>query len=71
MEGIIGIDPTDKRAAAAGLPPIDSINMWDYLLSDGSNQSSPRYEFVMSGGEGMIQGDYKLMFGKQSPGLLV
>eukprot|EP01084_Bolivina_argentea_P042852 78988_1 len=67
LKGIIGIDPTDKRAEAAGLPPIDSINMWDYLLSDGSNQSSPRYEFVMSGGEGMVQGDYKLMFGKQSP----
>ena len=25
---IAGVDPTDHRAAAAGLPPIDSVSMW-------------------------------------------
>ena len=28
VEGIAGGDPTDHRAAAAGLPPIDSFNHW-------------------------------------------
>lgn len=63
------MDATDKRAAAAGLPPIDSINMWPYLMSDGSNQTSPRSEFVVGSGNdgGIVQGDYKLIFGKQGP----
>jgi arylsulfatase B len=26
-----GVDPTDARAAAAGLPPIDSVNLWPYI----------------------------------------
>eukprot|EP01084_Bolivina_argentea_P020976 38962_1 len=67
LEGIIGIDPEDKRAKAAGLPPIDSINMWDYLMSDGSNQSSPRYEFMLTHYTGILQGDYKLIFNNQGP----
>ena len=28
VEGIAGGDATDHRAAAAGLPPIDSVNHW-------------------------------------------
>lgn len=31
MAYLAGVDPTDHRAAAAGLPPIDSINVWPYL----------------------------------------
>jgi hypothetical protein len=27
---LAGVDPTDHMAAAAGLPPIDSLNMWSY-----------------------------------------
>ena len=28
---LAGADPTDHRAAAAGLPPVDSIDLWPYL----------------------------------------
>jgi len=31
VQGIAGGDPTDHRAALAGLPPIDSVNHWDFL----------------------------------------
>ena len=39
------MDPTDERAAAAGLPPIDSLNMWPLL--SGTNLTSPRTEVVL------------------------
>lgn len=29
---LAGVDPTDTRAAAAGLPPIDSVSMLDYIM---------------------------------------
>lgn len=35
-----GVDPTDHRAAAAKLPPIDSLSMKDYFT--GKNKTSPR-----------------------------
>ena len=38
--GIAGVDPTDHRAAAAGLPPIDSVNLWPYL--SGMDPTPPR-----------------------------
>ena len=41
---LAGVDPTDHRAAAAGLPPIDSLNMWP--LISGANSTSPRTEIV-------------------------
>ena len=41
---LAGVDPTDHRAAAAGLPPIDSLNMWP--LISGANLTSPRTEIV-------------------------
>jgi len=41
---LAGVDPTDNRAAAAGLPPIDSLNMWP--LISGANSTSPRTEVV-------------------------
>jgi hypothetical protein len=28
---LAGVDPTDHRAAAAGLPPVDSLNLWPYV----------------------------------------
>mmetsp|Transcript_13788 Transcript_13788/g.50210 ORF Transcript_13788/g.50210 Transcript_13788/m.50210 type:complete len:561 (+) Transcript_13788:81-1763(+) len=37
---LAGVDPTDTRAAQAGLPPIDSIDMSGYLL--GESNTSPR-----------------------------
>ena len=39
---IAGVDPTDERAAAANLPPIDGYNMWPWL--SGANKTSPRTE---------------------------
>jgi len=35
---LAGVDPTDQRAAAAGLPPIDSHDLWPMLI--GTNKSS-------------------------------
>jgi arylsulfatase I/J len=29
--GLAGVDPYDARAAAAGLPPVDSLDMWPML----------------------------------------
>ena len=46
---IVGINPFDERAAAANLPPIDSINMWPFLMNQ-TNGISPRNEFVLSSG---------------------
>lgn len=37
---LAGADPTDHSAAAAGLPPIDSVNLWPYL--SGQSMTSPR-----------------------------
>eukprot|EP01083_Nonionella_stella_P220596 789069_1 len=68
---IVGIDPSDKRAKKAGLPPIDSINMWPFMT--GETSISPRTEFVLAsldirgGGGGLISGDWKILFGQQSP----
>jgi arylsulfatase B len=42
---LAGVDPTDHRAAAAGLPPIDSKSMWS--LISGANSTSPRTEVVI------------------------
>ena len=42
---LAGVDPTDHRAAAAGLPPIDSLNMWP--LISGANLTSPRTEVAV------------------------
>ena len=38
-------DITDYKAAAAGLPPVDSLNMWP--LISGANGTSPRTEIVI------------------------
>eukprot|EP01047_Picozoa_sp_COSAG01_P006959 COSAG01_NODE_257_length_20101_cov_142.726427_12_plen_101_part_00 len=40
VEGIAGGDATDHRATAAGLPPVDSVNHWDFL--SGKTRVSPR-----------------------------
>ena len=37
---LAGVDPTDERAAAAGLPPIDGLDVWP--LISGANATSPR-----------------------------
>ena len=55
---IIGFDPTDNKAKKAGLPPIDSLNMWPLIT--GINLTSPRTEVVISGNV-LIQNNYKYM----------
>jgi len=41
-------DSFDPSAAAAGLPPIDSVNVWPYLK--GEKDKSPRHEIVIAAG---------------------
>ena len=42
---LAGVDKTDTRAAAAGLPPVDSINLWPML--SGTNTTPPRTEIIL------------------------
>ena len=58
---LAGVDPTDHEAAKAGLPPIDSLNMWPML--SGHNMTSPRTE-VHVRADALVQGAYKLLVGK-------
>jgi len=60
-----GIDPTDHQAAATGLPPIDSYNLWPLL--SGAVTKSPRHELAI-GDSAMVAGlinedGYKLLLG--------
>jgi arylsulfatase B len=50
----------DTRAAAAGVPPIDSLDVWP--LISGQNATSPRTSFAASG-DAFISGPYKLLTG--------
>jgi arylsulfatase I/J len=43
---LAGYDAADPRAAAAGLPPPDSIDMWPFLAGDAE---SPRLEVPLKG----------------------
>eukprot|EP00756_Hemistasia_phaeocysticola_P025858 Hpha_TRINITY_DN16029_c0_g1::TRINITY_DN16029_c0_g1_i1::g.119284::m.119284/K01135/ARSB; arylsulfatase B len=74
--GLAGEDPTDHRAAAAGLPPIDGMDMWPLL--SGATDESPRTEIELGdstqGGYdsgatlvgGLISGQYKIILGSES-----
>eukprot|EP01084_Bolivina_argentea_P254030 426953_1 len=53
---LVGFDPTDERAAKAGLPPIDALDMWP--LVSGKNSTSPRVEVPIDEYV-FISGDYK------------
>jgi arylsulfatase I/J len=67
---LAGVDPTDKKAAAAGLPPHDSINMWPLL--SGQVTTSPRKELELGSAHmnhhttvaGLIWGQHKILTGK-------
>ncbi|EGD79285.1 hypothetical protein PTSG_12912 [Salpingoeca rosetta] len=61
---LAGVDPTDHRAAAANLPPIDSHNMWPYLA--GQARFSPR-DTVLVDRDVLVFGDYKLLLGASNP----
>jgi arylsulfatase A-like enzyme len=49
--GLAGVDPTDERAAAAGLPPTEGFDVWPLL--SGATGASPRTEiWIGSSGDG-------------------
>ena len=47
---LAGVDPHDARAAAAKLPPIDSLDLWP--LISGENATSPRTRVVVGSNDG-------------------
>merc|ERR1719456_425570 len=49
--GLAGVDPTDYRAQKAGLPPVDSHDLWPHLT--GAETTSPRKELAI----GDLDGD--------------
>jgi len=56
-----GVDPFDPIASAAGLPPVDSVNVWP--LVSFQNTTSARWEIPVSPTT-LIQGQYKLIRGQ-------
>lgn len=57
---LAGVDAHDARAAAAGLPAVDSIDLWPYL--SGNVTASPRSDVHLSA-TAYVLGDYKLITG--------
>ena len=55
---LASVDPTDKRAEKAKLPPIDSMNMWPFV--SGQNSTSPRTDIPASKNT-LISCDYKIL----------
>lgn len=76
IAGLAGVkDITDHRAAKAGLPPVDSFDMWPLIsgrvsqsprkelaIGDPANQKNP-HVFSQTLVGGLIQGRYKLIVG--------
>jgi arylsulfatase A-like enzyme len=58
-----GVNPEDPIAKAAGLPPVDGLDLWPLL--SGQNATSPRVELAF-GTDAYINGQYKLLLGSQS-----
>jgi len=62
VQGVAGRDPTDHRAAAAGLPAIDSVDMWPLLT--GTNSTGPRSEVIIGDTSAMtFNGDGNTLVG--------
>ena len=75
---LAGVDPLDAAAVTAGLPQVDSIDQWQYLI--GGSKTSARQELVLSsvhssllfygknytGSAALIQNDLKLVRGRQA-----
>ena len=62
---LAGVEVFDDRAAAAGLPPVDSLDVWPYL--SGAAESSPR-SIVPVEKTCLISGDWKLITAATQPG---
>ena len=60
FSNLAGVDPTDDEAALAGLPAIDSLDMWP--LISGQVSTSPRTD-VPNSFNILISGDYKILTG--------
>jgi len=60
---IAGVDPFDAAAEKAGLPPVDSMDMWPVI--SGRNKTGPRNELILGGldVQGIISNQYKLLMG--------
>lgn len=58
--GLAGVDPNDPKAAAAKLPPVDSMDMWP--LISGEVTASRRTDIHISI-RTLISGDFKLLTG--------
>ena len=61
---LAGADPTDHQAAAVGLPPIDSYDVWPLVI--GETKTSPRQELPVNANT-LISGRFKLLTGSVSP----
>ena len=61
---LAGVDPTDHAAAAVGLPPIDSVNLW-HLLARGKadGAAAPRDELPIGDTGALPNGDGKALVG--------
>lgn len=73
--GLAGVDPTDAKAAAAGLPPVEGYDLWPLL--SGANSTPPRTEVWLGSNhpgdtdssdspmvQGLIRADgYKVLYG--------
>lgn len=61
---LAGVDSTDTRAAAAGLPALDGVNIWPQV--SGANLSDAHTELPLSS-QALLdtQTGYKIMVGKQ------
>lgn len=58
---MLGIEASDPEAVELGLPDIDSLNVWPYMM--GEVEESPRFEIIISDTT-IIYDAYKLMIGK-------
>ena len=56
LAGLAGVDATDHAAASAGLPPIDSLDMWP--LVSGAVKTSPREDILVNENL-LVSGDWK------------
>ena len=60
FSNLAGVDPTDNEAALAGLPPIDSLDMWP--LTSRQVSTSPRTDMPISF-KTLISSNYKILTG--------
>lgn len=74
-----GVDVTDKLAADAGLPPVDSVNLWPLLSGADTAEPHDAIPVVVDHGgrnpsskpssndvSALLMGNYKLLVGKQA-----